>query len=432
MSTKTRPNEMSITAASAAIAGGELTPEALIESCLERIAEREPAVEAFANYDGEAALEAARQLPKSHGSGPLYGIPVGIKDIIDTADLPTECNSPIYKGHRPEKDAVCVARLRAAGAIILGKTVTTEFASTFPGPTRHPRDSTRTPGGSSSGSAAAVGDCMLPLALGTQTGGSMIRPSAFNGVVGYKPAWGLFDTTGVKPLAVGLDTIGFMVRSLDDVPVVSGVLADRAPTVPVAVENPKIAFVRSADWDKADPETQTLLEETAERLGNAGAVVRDVALPEPFDRVSPGQRTVMAYQAAEAFEYEWTHHRDALSESFRSLVEKGLAVSATERTEVMAVLEQCRAQFPDLFAPGEVILTPSAVGEAPLGLHSTGDSVFNRTWTTLHVPCLTVPVTDGPHGLPLGVQFVDPRRDEASLLGTARWAAQALDLPLFG
>lgn len=432
MPTKAAPNELSITAASAAIAAGDLTPEALLESCLERIAAREPAVEALAHYDAEAALAAARQLPETHGSGPLYGIPVGIKDIIDTADMPTECNSPIYKGHRPAQDAVCVARLRKAGAIILGKTVTTEFASTFPGPTRHPRDGSRTPGGSSSGSAAAVGDCMLPLALGTQTGGSMIRPSAFNGVVGYKPAWGLYDTTGVKPLAFDLDTIGFMVRSLDDVPVVSGVLADRPPSVPAPVETPKIAFVRSADWDSADPETRTLLEETAERLGKAGAVIRDVDLPDPFDRVSPGQRVVMAYQASEAFEHEWNNHRDALSESFRSLVEQGLAISAAERVEVTATLEQCRATLPSLFEPGEVILTPSAVGEAPLGLHSTGNSVFNRTWTALHVPCLTVPVTDGPNGMPLGIQFVEPRSDEATLLGMARWAAKALDLPVFG
>jgi Asp-tRNA(Asn)/Glu-tRNA(Gln) amidotransferase A subunit family amidase len=432
MPIKAPPYELSITAASAAFTAGELTPKALLESCLDRISEREAAVGAFVRYDAEAAIDTARRLGESHGTGPLYGIPVGIKDIIDTADMPTECNSPIYKGHRPTQDAVCVARLRKAGAIILGKTVTTEFASTFPGPTRHPRDSTRTPGGSSSGSAAAVGDCMLPLALGTQTGGSMIRPSAFNGVVGYKPAWGLFDTTGVKPLSVGLDTIGFMVRSLDDVPVVSGVLADRTPSVPVAVETPKIAVVRSANWDSADPETQSLLDETAERLKKAGAIVRDVALPEPFDQVGPGQRIVMAYQAAEAFEHEWANHRDALSGSFRSLIERGLEVSAAERVEVMATFEQCRAQLPDLFAPGEIILTPSAVGEAPIGLHSTGDSVFNRTWTALHVPCLTVPVTDGPHGMPLGVQFVDPHGNEATLLGTARWAAQALDLPLFG
>ncbi len=432
MPTKAAPNELSITAASAAMAAGDLTPEALMESCLERITAREPAVEAFAHYDAEAALDAARRLSETHGSGPLYGIPVGIKDIIDTADMPTEYNSPIYKGHRLAQDAVCVSRLRKAGAIILGKTVTTEFASTFPGPTRHPRDSTRTPGGSSSGSAAAVGDCMLPLALGTQTGGSMIRPSAFNGVIGYKPAWGLFDTTGVKPLAFDLDTIGIMVRSLDDVPVVSAVLADRTPCVPAHMDSPKVAFVRTPDWDSAAPETQSLLEETADRLAKAGAVVRDVALPPPLDRAGACQRAVMAFQAAEAFEHEWTHHRDALSESFRALIEQGLAVPAAERAGIMATLEDCRAKLPSLFEPGEVILTPSAVGEAPLGLHSTGDAVFNRAWTALHLPCLTVPVTDGPNGLPLGVQFVEPRGDEATLLGMARWSAKALDLPVFG
>ncbi len=432
MPMKAPPYELSITAASAAFTAGELTPEALLESCLDRISEREAAVGAFVRYDTEAAIDAARRIGEAHGTGPLYGIPVGIKDIINTADMPTECNSPIYKGHRPAQDAVCVSRLRKAGAIILGKTVTTEFASSFPGKTRHPRDSSRTPGGSSSGSAAAVGDFMLPLALGTQTGGSVIRPSAFNGVVGYKPAWGLYDTTGVKPLAPGLDTIGFMVRSLDDVPVVSGVLADRAPSVPVSVEKPKIAFVRTADWESADPETQSLLEETAARLGKAGAVVRDVVLPEAFGRVGPCQRIIMAKEASQAFQHEWAHHRDALSDGFRSMIERGLETSTAEAADTIATVERCRAQLPELFAAGEIILTPSAVGEAPIGLHSTGDSVFNRTWTALHVPCLTVPVTDGPHGMPLGVQFVGPHGDESTLLGTARWAAQALDLPVFG
>lgn len=432
MPMKDPPYELSITAASAAFTAGELTPEALLESCLDRISEREAAVGAFVRYDAEAAIDAARRLGESHGASPLYGIPVGIKDIIDTADMPTECNSPIYEGHRPAQDAICVSRLRKAGAIILGKTVTTEFASSFPGKTRHPRDSSRTPGGSSSGSAAAVGDFMLPLALGTQTGGSVIRPSAFNGVVGYKPAWGLYDTTGVKPLASGLDTIGFMVRSLDDVPVVSSVLADRAPSVPISVEKPKIAFVRTADWESADPETQSLLEETAARLEKAGAEIRDVVLPEAFGHVGPGQRVIMAKEASQAFQHEWANHRDALSDGFRSMIERGLETSGAEAADTIATVQQCRAQLPELFAAGEIILTPSAVGEAPVGLQSTGNSVFNRAWTALHVPCLTIPVTNGPHGMPLGVQFVDPHGDESTLLGTARWAARALDLPLFG
>ncbi|MDH3701864.1 MAG: amidase [Alphaproteobacteria bacterium] len=427
-----KPHTLSVTAAATAIAAGNFTSEALVASCLERIAEREPAVLAFAYYDADAALAAARRLDGMAPSGPLHGIPVGIKDIIDTADMPTECNSPIYAGHRPAQDATCVARLRRAGAIILGKTVTTEFASTHPGPTRHPRNPERTPGGSSSGSAAAVGDTMLPLALGTQTGGSVIRPSAFNGVVGYKPAWGLYDTAGVKPLAVALDTIGFMTRSLDDVPLVSGVLADRPATVPATVENPKIAVVRGGEWDQADPEMQALLENTAARLGAAGATVRDVALPEPFGRIAAIQRVLMAAGAADAFQHEWATNREKLSDPFQTLVATGLKFTDAEKTEAAAVAEQCRARLPNLFDANEIILTPSAPGEAPLGLHSTGNSVFNRVWTTLHVPCLTIPVQDGPNGLPLGVQFVEPLSDEANLLGGARWAARALDLPLFG
>ena len=427
-----KPHTLSVTAAATAIAAGNLTSEALVASCLERIAEREPAVLAFAHYDADAALAAARRLDGMTPSGPLHGIPVGIKDIIDTADMPTECNSPIYAGHRPAQDATCVARLRRAGAIILGKTVTTEFASTHPGPTRHPRNPERTPGGSSSGSAAAVGDTMLPLALGTQTGGSVIRPSAFNGVVGYKPAWGLFDTAGVKPLAVALDTIGFMTRSLDDVPLVSGVLADRPAVTPAAVENPKIAVVRGGEWDQADPEMQALLEDTAARLGAAGAAVRDVAFPEPFGQIAAIQRVLMAAGAADAFQHEWATSREKLSDPFQTLVATGLKITDAEKTEAAAVAEQCRARLPDLFDTNEIILTPSAPGEAPLGLHSTGNSVFNRVWTTLHVPCLTIPVQDGANGLPLGVQFVEPRSDEANLLGNARWAAHALDLPLFG
>ena len=425
------PHKLSITAASAAIAAGELTVEDLVRSCLDRIAAREDAVGAFAYYDADAALAAAQRLDSGSSAGPLHGIPVGIKDIIDTEDMPTECNSPIYKGHRPAHDAVCVSRLRRAGAIILGKTVTTEFASSFPGKTRHPRDANRTPGGSSSGSAAAVGDDMLPLALGTQTGGSVIRPAAFNGVIGYKPRWGLYDATGVKPLAAALDTIGIMVRSLDDLPIVSGVLADAPPSISEQVERPKIAFVRTAQWELAQPETQELLEATATRLAAAGAAVREVSLPEPFDRVEAMQRVIMAEGAADAFQHEWENHRDALSDKFQALIRRGLETPASEQAEASAAAEQCRSGLPELFEDNEIILTPSAPGEAPVGLQSTGDSVFNRAWTALRVPCLTIPAAEGPHGMPLGVQLVDPRGGEDVLFGTARWVARALDLPLF-
>jgi amidase len=428
---KTPPYALSVTAAARAIANGELTAEALVESCLGRIAEREPAVHAFVHLDADAARAAARLLDKGPRKGPLHGIPVGIKDIIDTADMPTECNSPIYKGHRPAKDAACVARLRQAGAIVLGKTVTTEFASSVAGPTRHPRDPERTPGGSSSGSAAAVGDRMVPLAIGTQTGGSVIRPAAFNGVIGYKPAWGTYDATGVKPLSRALDTVGFMVRSLDDVPLVSGVLAGRAAPKPADVGTPKIAFVRTAQWHFAQSETHSLLESVSTRLAGAGATVRRADLPAPFGKLEALQRIMMAEGAAAAFEHEWAHHRELLSESFQKLVRRGLETPAAERASANETVAQCRRDLPGLFEPGEIILTLSAPGEAPVGLKSTGNSIFNRPWTALHVPCITLPVSDGPNGMPLGVQLVDPHGSEETLLGGARWVAGALDLPLF-
>lgn len=429
---KNPPHTLSVTAAAKAIAKGELTAEALVASCLERIGAREPEVQAFVCYDADAALAAARRLDQGPPTGPLHGIPVGIKDIIDTADMPTECNSPIYKGHRPARDAACVARLRQAGAIVLGKTVTTEFASSVPGPTRHPRDPERTPGGSSSGSAAAVGDRMAPLAIGTQTGGSVIRPAAFNGVIGYKPAWGLYDATGVKPLAPALDTVGFMVRSLDDIPIVSAVLAGRAPPKPAAVGTPKFAVVRTAHWHLAGPETHKVIEASASRLAAAGAIVRRMDLPDPFGRLEALQRIMMAEGAAGAYRHEWANHRDKLSDRFQKLVRRGLETPEAERADANATVERCRLQLPELFEEGEIILTPSAPGEAPVGLQSTGNSVFNRAWTALRVPCLTIPIGDGPNGMPLGVQLVDPHGGEAMLLGVAGWAARALGLPLVG
>ena len=422
----------SLTTAAKAIADGSLTAEALVASCLERIAEREPAVRAFVCYEPERALAAARELDGRAPRGPLHGIPVGVKDIIDTADMPTECNSPIYKDHRPKQDATCVARLRRAGAIVLGKTVTTEFASSVAGPTRHPRDPQRTPGGSSSGSAAAVGDLMLPLAIGTQTGGSVIRPAAYNGVIGYKPSWGLYDTTGVKPLSPALDTIGFMVRSLDDIPAVSGVLADGAPPKPAKITKPRIALVRTAQWHLAAPGTHSVVEEAAARLAKAGAAVRDVQLPAPFGRLEALQRILSAEGAAQSFVYEWGNHREKLSDSFQTLIRRGLETPAAERAEANYAVQECRERLPNLFEPGEMILTPSAPGEAPVGLKSTGNSVFNRAWTALRAPCLTLPVSDGRNGLPLGVQFVDPHGGEERILGVARWSARALDLPYFG
>jgi Asp-tRNA(Asn)/Glu-tRNA(Gln) amidotransferase A subunit family amidase len=427
----TAPNEMTLADAAKAVATGALTSEALVQSCLDRIAEREPTVHAFAFLDPELALKQAHTCDAaSDKSGPLHGVPVAIKDIIDTADMPTECNSPIYKGHIPTEDAACVKLLRAAGAVIMGKTVTTEFASSHPGPTTNPHNPAHTPGGSSQGSGASVADCMVPAALGTQTGGSVIRPNAYCGTVGYKPAYGLYDKTGVKPLSTSLDTIGFMTRSLTDIPLLSSVLADRAP-VRVSVDGaPTLLLHRTAQWDQAETCVQELLEDCAGKLAAAGAPVRDHTFEPPYDNLQAVQRVLSPIEACRAFRREWTEHREGFSKSFQDMLMRGFETSAEAAGEAQGLLKHCREALPGMFQPGEIILTLGAPGEAPKGLASTGDSMFNRAWTFLGASCLYLPVTMGPQGLPIGIQLVEPHCDEARLLAAGHWCADTLGLDL--
>ena len=426
------PNELSVSKAAKLISDGDLTSAALVQACLERITAREETVRAWAFIDPDLALAQARERDKQTQKGPLHGIPVAIKDIIDTADMPTECNSPIYKDHRPTEDAACVKRLREAGAVIMGKTVTTEFASSFPGPTTNPHNPAHTPGGSSQGSGASVADCMVPAALGTQTGGSVIRPNAYCGTVGYKPAYGSYDKTGVKPLAPTLDTVGFMVRSLDDIALLSGVLSGRAPVKEPTPTAPKILLHRTGQWDEAEKYAQDLLESCAQSLATAGAPMRDHAFAKPFDDLQTAQRVVMAVEVCRVFKTEWTEHRDLLSAPFQAMLMRGFECTPEERGEAEGLLKHCRENLPKSFEPGEIILTLGAPGEAPKGLTSTGNSVFNRGWTFLGWPCLYLPVTKGPNGLPIGIQLVDPHGDEARLLAAGRWCATALELDLVG
>lgn len=426
------PNEFSLNKASAEIAEGRLTSEALVQACIERIDAREGAVQAWAFFDPELALALARARDAEPAEGLLHGVPIGIKDIIDTADMPTECNSPIYKGHRPAADAACVAKLRAAGAVIMGKTVTTEFASSFPGPTTNPHNTEHTPGGSSQGSAAAVADCMVQGALGTQTGGSVIRPNAYCGTVGYKPAYDSYDKTGVKPLSPILDTVGFMVRSLDDVAPLSAALAGRNPVSVPDSGPPNLLLHRTAQWDTAEPCIQALLEDCAAKFAAAGAPMRDHAFEDPYDNLQAMQRVVMAVEACREFQVEWTEHRDKLSEPFQNLLQRGFKATPEERGDAEGLLKHARSNLPNMFEPGEILLTPGAPGEAPKGLNSTGDSMFNRAWTFLGTACLYLPVTKGPNGLPIGIQLVDPLNDEGRLIAAGRWCAETLGLDLFG
>ena len=423
------PASLSVTSAAQAIAARHLTSEALVECLLARIDEREAEVGAWAWLNPEQVRTQARQRDRQAPVGPLHGVPIGIKDVINTADMPTEYNSTIYQGHRPTADADCVTRLKTAGAIIMGKTVTTEFAFRRPGKTTNPHNPAHTPGGSSSGSAAAVADHMVPAALGTQTGGSVIRPSAFCGVIGYKPAFGAIPTRGLRYLSPGLDTIGFMVRSLDDVALLMGVLTD-ANTAAVDSETaPRLAVCRTGHWGDAEAAMQQLFDEV---VGAAGQVCRDVELPADFASLDALYGVVLSADMALSLAREIAEAPDQLSDSIRGFMESRNTVTLDEVHEKWHLVRTHREQMSVLFDADEIILTLSAPGEAPAGLQSTGNAVFNRAWTMMHVPCLQLPVREGPQGLPLGVQLISPHRDEGRLLAAARWLAKRLALPLLG
>ena len=412
----------------AALDGGGLTVEALVGACLDRIADREPVVGAWAHLDREGALAAARRLDRGPRRGALHGVPFGAKDIMDTADMPTGYGSPIHAGARPPADASCVALPRAAGAVLLGKTVTTEFANFTPGKTANPHDPARTPGGSSSGSAAAVADRMVPLALGTQTTQSVIRPAAFCGVHGYCPTQGDFRMSGVREAAGSFDRIGLIARSLGDIALLRAVLLRQAPEpLAPAASPPRLGLCRTELWDRLDPALQTALEGAAGRLSAAGADLREVALPDGFAVLSQAHRRVSSFEFVRNFAHEIEHHWEAISPQLRAgRIADGLATGFDAYREARATLAACRARLPALFEDVDLLLAPSALGEAPPGLDATGDAALGALFTPLYLPCLTLPAFTGPNGLPMGLQLLSaPDRDEALLAGAA-WVEAAL------
>ncbi len=424
-------NRLSASAIARATIAGEATCEQVVRDCLERIDAREPEIRAWAALDPELALRRARELDRSSTRGVLHGVPIGVKDIIDTADFPTEMGSPIYRGHRPATDAACVALVRAAGAVILGKTVTCEFAGMTPGATTNPHDRSHTPGGSSSGSGAAVADWMVPAALGTQTGGSVLRPAAYCGVFGFKPTFGAFSRKGVYPAAESLDTIGLIVRSLDDLELLSAVLELRVPS---AIESPdrapRIGLCRTPLWHKAQPETIAAVEDAAVRLGKAGAQVREVALPEEFTGLRDAAReTINNYERAAAMAHEWGSDRHRISDRLGRRIELGRTMARAEYLDALRLGEQCRARLPELFGDLDVLLAPCTDGEAPRGLAETGDPGFQAIWTILHVPALALPTHRGPNGLPVAIQLVGRRYDDRHLIACAHWVWGRLGAP---
>ena len=411
-----------------AIAAGKTTAVAVAESCLEYIAGREPQVQAWHYLNPKLVLEQAHALDRSGSIGPLQGVPVAIKDIIDTSDMPTEYGTPIHKGHRPRIDAACVALTRRAGGLIMGKTVTTEFANRFPGKTMHPMDPQRTPGGSSSGSAAAVGDGMVPLGVGTQTTASTIRPAAFCGCVGYRPTWGDLRCAGVMEAAGSLDTLGLIARSVDDIALYRNVLLGVAPEALPADSGaaPRIGFCRTHIWDQCEPDTQRQIEACAAKLAKAGAKITDVSLPAEFSRIEAAHRWISSFEFARNRAWEIDHHWDMISEPLRNnRLKDGLSCSYETYRDARAFAERCRLMLDDVFADYDVLLTPSAAGEAPVGLNSTGNASFCAIWTSMHVPAVTLPLFKGPNGLPVGVQLIGKRNDDRRVFQAARWVQRA-------
>jgi Asp-tRNA(Asn)/Glu-tRNA(Gln) amidotransferase A subunit family amidase len=422
------PNRLAATTLVQLIEDGELTAEAVVESCLARITEREPVVRAWSHLAGEAALARARERDRSGKKTLLNGVPFGLKDIFDSTDMPTTYGSPIYVGCRPANDASAASLPRAAGGILLGKTVSTEFANAHPGPTTNPLDPGFTPGGSSSGSAAAVADFMVPLAIGTQTGGSVIRPAAYCGIVGFKPTFGLFPPAGMRINTEALDTVGIMARSVGDIALFRAAMMAIPYAPPVMLETaPRLGLCRGPHWDEAQPEGRAILEAAADRLASAGAVIRDTELPRDCAEGEERQTTIGSFEGLRNHMPELYRHEALLSTRLRETkIARGRELTLEAFRKACRDAEKARAAAREWAGGFDALLTLPAPGQAPRGLASTGSAVFNALWTQLWMPCLTLPAGHGPEGLPVGVQLVGCRHDDTKLLEVGLWVERRL------
>jgi Asp-tRNA(Asn)/Glu-tRNA(Gln) amidotransferase A subunit family amidase len=423
-------HERSAVSLAASLRRGDVSATEVVSSCLEAITGREGELRAWAHLDPELALARARELDAlDQPRGPLHGLPVGVKDIIDTADQPTQYGTPIYEGFQPTSDAAVVSRLRAAGAVILGKTVTTEFALFHPGPTSNPHDGSRTPGGSSSGSAAAVGARTIPLAVGTQTAGSVVRPASFCGIVGVKPTFGAVPTEGVRPCAERLDTVGSFGRDVADAALLLGVMAGRPERFRPADlgDRPRIGFCRTHEWDEVAPSCRSVIEEGVGRLAREVDVV-EVDLPASFEGLARSQTVVMLVETAQALTEELRDHPGALSATLHEmLAHPDLRAELYE--EAVAHIATCRSQLDEVFRGVDALVAPSVLSEAPPIEEGTADPLLCRSWTALGTPAVSVPGLTGRTGLPLGVQVVAPLGADDVALGAAelvgRWLGDA-------
>jgi amidase len=397
----------------------------LVEACLDRIDAREGQVHAWEALDPDGARKRADQLDKrSRPVGPLHGLPLAVKDIIATRTLPTTCGSAIYRDHVVGKDAACVTQLVKAGAIVLGKAVTTEFAGAHAGKTHNPHNLRHTPAGSSSGSAAAVADFMAPVGYGTQTAGSVIRPGAFNGTVAYKGTYGWADMTGVKPYAKSLDTLGFFVREANDLALVRAAYG-HAPADPPK-QSPRIGLCRTLWWDLADRDNRKNIETAARALRGGGARVREWEMPESWHALATAQSRLMTREATQSYASERARFPHLLSPSLTQVLANGDAVTRKQLADARKRKQRALGDLARAWERFDFLLTPAAKGEAPAGLGNTGDPLFNRIWTLLGTPCIALPFNTGAFGLPLSLQLVGPLRSDDQLIAWARWVEQRL------
>jgi len=422
----------------AALREGRTSAEELVRGCLARIQADEERVRAWAFVDETRALEQARNVDRvrreGHAIGPLHGLPVGVKDIIDTADMPTENGTVLHAGRRPDYDATVVQRLRSAGAIILGKTVTTELATYAPGKTRNPHNPEHTPGGSSSGSAAAVAAHMVPVAIGTQTNGSVIRPAAFCGVYGYKPTFGLVPRDGILKQSRPLDQVGVFARSVEDLALIAEPLVGYDENDPdtrpiarpqlreVALQEPPLppvfAFTKTPNWDDAEEQTRLAFDEVAQALGEQ---CKPFSVPSVFRDAWHWHRTIMEADLARNYRVDYERGRERLSASLIEQIERGQKVSAVDYNDAVDRIRATSTAFDEMFDRCDAILTAAAAGPAPHGLDSTGSPAFCTLWTFAGMPAVTLPLLRAENGLPMGIQLVGRRGDDARLLRTARW-----------
>lgn len=426
------PFQLSAAEAAQQIRLGRLTSEQVVRSCLDHIARRDPELHAWAALDESIAMASAREMDRSAARSPLHGVPVGIKDVIDTADFPTQFNSPIHAGRRPERDAAVVARARDAGLVVIGKTATQEFATRGDaGPTRHPLSPLLSPGGSSNGSCVAIAADMVPLAISTQTAGSIVRPASYCGVVGFKPGFGVVDTAGLRLIAPSLDTLGFHARCVEDVALALEVFAaatlyadaDEGLTRP-----PHVSMVRSPLGPKASSAVWDKLMRAAASLTQAGLHVDELEPPTAFGELEAAHDTISDYEARHALAHEWTYHRHGLSAGVQAKLLKGEAIGDAAYHRAKALVESCRVMLRGLFEGRDALLTPSAPDVAPpFSRTKTGDSAFSKSWTALGLPCIGLPFPTRP-GLPIGVQFVGAPGRDRRLLQVVRQAEAAFSL----